>query len=64
MLKVPVLAPIIETPAVWPWYGGHSRMFAEDWIIIAELPVAYFPWSFAWCSPHGKLANQNFQNIH
>jgi hypothetical protein len=27
MLKVPVLALII----------GHSRIFAEDWIIIAEL---------------------------
>jgi hypothetical protein len=33
-----------------------SRSFQDMcrglWIIIAELPVAYFPWSFAWCAPH------------
>jgi hypothetical protein len=53
MLKVPVLALIIETSTVWPWYRRSFQGICRGlWIIIAELPAAYFPWSFALCSPH------------
>jgi hypothetical protein len=43
MLKVPVLALIIETSAVWPWCRRSFQDICRGlWIIIA----------FAWCSPH------------
>jgi hypothetical protein len=53
MLKVPGLALIIETSTVWPWYRTSFQGICRGlWIIIAELTVGLFPWSFAWCSPH------------
>jgi hypothetical protein len=53
MLKIPVLALIIETSAVWPWCRRSFQCICRGlWIIIAELTCGLFPWSFAWCSPH------------
>jgi hypothetical protein len=50
MLKVPVLALIIETSAVWPWC---RRLFQDIWrglwIIIAELTCGLFPMVFPSC---------------
>jgi hypothetical protein len=43
--------PPIRASTVWPWsFQGICRGL---WIIIAELTCGLFPWSFAWCSPHG-----------
>jgi hypothetical protein len=56
MLKVPVLALIIETSTAWPWYRRSFQGICRGlWIIIAELTCGLFPWSFAWCSPHVQL---------
>jgi hypothetical protein len=68
-IKVPVLALIIESSAVWPWCRRSFQDICRGlWIIIAELTcglfpmifrmvfLAYFPWSFAWCSSHAAHA--------
>jgi hypothetical protein len=52
MLKVPVLALIIETSAVWPWCRRSFQDICRGlWIIIAELTCGFFPMIFRMVFP-------------
>jgi hypothetical protein len=52
MLKVPVLALIIETSAVGPWHRRSFQGICRGlWIIIAELTCGLFPMIFRMVFP-------------
>jgi hypothetical protein len=52
MIKVPVLALMIETSAVWPWYRRSFQDICRGlWIIIAKLTCGLFPMIFRMVFP-------------
>jgi hypothetical protein len=52
MLKVPVLALIIKTSAVWPWCRRSFQDICRGlWIIQAELTCGLFPMIFRMVFP-------------
>jgi hypothetical protein len=56
MLKVPVLALIIETSAHWPWYRRSFQYICRGlWIIIAEFTCGLFPMIFRMVFPSWKI---------
>jgi hypothetical protein len=65
MLKVPVLALIIETSAVWPWYTRPFQDICRGlWIIIAELTCGLFPMIFRMVFPSWSLIVRMIKSLY
>jgi hypothetical protein len=61
MLRVPVLALIIETSAVWPWCRrSFQNIYRGLWIIIAGLTCGLLPMIFRMVCPSCEFAKFQF----